>query len=186
MPDKGPIPEKGGFPKESPSAMQKFPEFSCQNFPFRISLFDRLRGSIGQSGVEETDQNADERDDDQDPHDLQRAELLLGHEPPAQDNEDRREESGEHAVKLFLEDHVGVARLVVQSKARLYGYPCRGNSADDDSAEGRDGFTDRHTDVAYQVFNGLCTHVIALEVPEAHSEVREQVPDNDVENSTHG
>ena len=74
--------------------MQKFPEFSCQNFPFRISLFDRLRGSIGQSGVEETDQNADERDDDQDPHDLQRAELLLGHKPPAQDNEDRREESG--------------------------------------------------------------------------------------------
>ena len=141
---------------------------------------------MGQTGVEETDQNADECDENKKSHNFQRAEALLGHKPPAEDNEDRCKKSGEYAVKLFLKDHVSFACFIVKSKACSYRNPCSGNCTDNDTAKGCDCFTDSSTDIAYKELDGLSTHVIALEVQETHSEICEQVPYYDVENSTHG
>ena len=46
--------------------------------------------------------------------------------------------------------------------------------------------TDRSTDIADKEFDGLGTHVIALEVQETHSEVCEQVPYDNVEDRACG
>ena len=103
---------------------------------------------ISKSGVEESDQNTDECDDYQQAHDFQRAQLLFGHQPPAEDNADCGQHAGEDAVELLLQDHVSFARLIVEGKAGLDTDPGRGYRADDDSAQGGNCFTDGVADIA--------------------------------------
>ena len=89
----------------------------------KTSLTSVMYRLICKSGVEESNQNAYECDHDQQTHDFQRAQLFLGHQPPAEDNKDCSQQSGEHAVKFLLKDHVCFTGFVVKSKTGLYTDP---------------------------------------------------------------
>ena len=150
----------------------------------KVILVGQARGEEGRVDARDGDA-ADHGDDHEDQHDLGGADLLLGHEPPAQPHKEEGQELGHDAVKGALQAEGGVLGEL-QVEARGDGDPGRGDGADDHGTDHDDGAAQGGGVGTDEGLDGGAAERVALVVGELHAEVHEHVPHDHVEDRAHG